>query len=313
MRLKTVSQVGSGSALFLHGLAFLAALIWGATFISTKYLLGALTPLEILLYRSIIAYCALLALRPDIRWPTSLRAELTYLFAGFFGITLYFILENNALKWTYASNVSLIVCAAPLLSALLAPVFSRQDRLSARAWLGCLLGLAGVGLVVGNGAHVLMLDPRGDMLAFLSALAWAMFPIVLNKIDQKVDKIRQMRSVFFYGLLTTVSYTLVSDEQLYNPLAFQPLVATNLMFLGLVASALCYVIWSHAVASLGVTSTMIYMYFVPVVTMLLGALLLHERITGLMIAGAALIVGGIAVYNARRPARPELASQRRRA
>ena len=311
--MKTVSHVGSDSALFLHGLAFLAVLIWGATFISTKYLLDALTPLEILLYRSIIAYCALLALRPGIRWPTSLRAEFTYLFAGLFGITLYFIFENNALKWTYASNASLIVCAAPLLSALLAPAFSRQDRLSARAWLGCLLGLAGVGLVVGNGAHVLMLDPLGDMLAFLSALAWAMFPIVLNKIDQKVDKIRQMRSVFFYGLLTTVSYMLVSDEQLYNPLVFQPLVATNLMFLGLVASALCYVIWSHAVARLGVTSTMIYMYFVPVVTMLLGALLLHERITGLMIAGAALIVGGIAVYNARQPAQPELASQRRRA
>ena len=103
-----------------HFLAFITILIWGTTFTSTKILLLAFTPIEILFIRFVIGYIALLLLYPKRLKINDRRREWLFAAAGICGITLYYLLENIALTFTTASNVGIIVIIAPFFTALLA-------------------------------------------------------------------------------------------------------------------------------------------------------------------------------------------------
>ncbi|MCB4339022.1 putative inner membrane transporter YhbE [Bacillus subtilis] len=92
-----------------HIAAIVTILIWGTTFISTKVLLADFSPMEILFYRFLMGFIALILVRPNMIPFRNWRQELLFAGAGLFGVTLYFLLENIALTYTYASNVGMIV------------------------------------------------------------------------------------------------------------------------------------------------------------------------------------------------------------
>ena len=94
-------------------MALFVTVVWGTTFISSKLLLAAFTPLEIMTFRFVIAWVVLFLLSPRPIKPKSLKGELPFVGAGITGLTLYFILENTALEYTLASNVGIIISAAP--------------------------------------------------------------------------------------------------------------------------------------------------------------------------------------------------------
>ena len=121
-----------------HALALFTIIVWGSTFISSKTLLSELTPVQIMISRFVIAYAVLWLLHP--KWEkTSLKDEALFAAMGVFGCTLYFIAENYALKFTLASNVSIIVAGAPILTAVLAHFFTKGEKLNRNALLGFLV------------------------------------------------------------------------------------------------------------------------------------------------------------------------------
>ncbi|MBN3522688.1 DMT family transporter [Paenibacillus apiarius] len=140
-----------------HLAALLTILIWGTTFISTKVLLVDFSPFEILFFRFIIGYAALLAVYPRFVKSKNIREELLFAAAGFCGVTMYFLLEN----------------------------------------IGC------------------------------------------------------TRRVFFYGLLFMLPPLLLSDSHLGLERFAEPVNLLNILFLGLGASALCFVTWNWCVGVLG--------------------------------------------------------------
>ena len=96
-------------ALAAHAAAILTILIWGATFTSTKVLLQAFAPVEILFLRFLLGACALLLACPRLLHVRDRRREATFALAGLCGVTLYFLLENIALSYSTASNVGVLV------------------------------------------------------------------------------------------------------------------------------------------------------------------------------------------------------------
>ena len=103
-----------------HLIALLTVLIWGTTFISTKILLKDFSPVEILLIRFVLGFLVLTAIYP--RWLPfkEKRQEILFMLAGLCGICLYYLLENIALVYTQASNVGVIISAAPFFTAIAA-------------------------------------------------------------------------------------------------------------------------------------------------------------------------------------------------
>uniref|UniRef100_UPI00261739B9 DMT family transporter n=1 Tax=uncultured Alistipes sp. TaxID=538949 RepID=UPI00261739B9 len=222
-----------------------------------------------------------------------LRDELLLAAAGLTGGSLYFLTENIALEYAPASNVSLIVCTAPVWTALLMSLVYRSERMTRRQTAGCALAFVGVVLVVLNGRFVLHLSPRGDLLALSAALLWMLYSLVIKRLGDRLPVAYVTRKVFFYGIVTILPWFAWEPFDLPAATLRHPAVWGNLLFLGVVASLLCYVLWNAAMTRLGAVRTTNYIYLNPLVTMLTAALVIDERITPAALCGAALILSGM--------------------
>jgi drug/metabolite transporter (DMT)-like permease len=74
---------------------------------------------------------------------------------------------------------------------------------------------------------------------------------------------------------------------------FRPIVWANLLFLGIIASMLCYILWNTAIKHLGTVRTSNYLYFVPIVTLITSSIVINEIITPTALLGATLILSGV--------------------
>lgn len=277
-----------------HLAALFSVVVWGATFVSTKVLIAnGLTPAEIFLMRFAMAYLAILPLARGRLRAESWRDEVLMAAAGICGGSLYFLTENMALEFAPASNVSLIVCTAPVWTALVLSLVDRRERMSRRQTLGAAVAFAGMVLVVLNGRFVLHLSPRGDLLALAAAWLWVFYSMIIKRLADRNPALFITRKVFFYGLLTILPVFAFRPFAATAELLARPAVWGNLLFLGLVASMLCYLLWNAAMHRLGAVRTTNYIYLNPLVTILTAALCIDERITPVALAGAALILFGM--------------------
>ena len=274
-------------------IAVLTVCIWGSTFIATKTLINqGLTPVEIFTYRFSLAYLCLLAFCHQKLMANTWRDEGLFLLAGLTGGSLYFISENSALEITMASNVSLIVCTTPVLTVLLSSFFFKE-KLRKGFIAGSLVALSGVTLVVFNGSVFLKLNPLGDCLTLLAALSWAFYSLILRQMGNKYSTLFITRKVFFYGLITMILYLPFAPSSFHLERLCYPLVYGNLLFLGIVASMLCYLSWNACVRIIGASRASNYLYINPLVAVWASHLFLSEPITPTALLGAGLIIGGV--------------------
>ena len=184
-------------------MALAAVVLWGTTFVSTKTLLGeGLTPADIMFYRFLQAYIIMWLFSPHFHWPKNFKDELLFIGAGICGGSLYFLTENSALKLTLASNVALLVGTAPILTVIFSRLLLKTGRLRHNLIIGSIVALIGVACVVYNGSFILQIHPWGDLLSLTAALTWALYNIILKKLDGKYDTLYITRKLFFYGVLT---------------------------------------------------------------------------------------------------------------
>lgn len=284
-----------------HLTALATVFIWGTTFISTKVLLRAFSPLEILFLRFLAGFLALWVACPKRLKITDKKQEFYFAAAGLCGVTLYFLLENIALTYTLASNVGVIVSISPFLIALLAHFFLDGERLRPQFFVGFAVALTGIFLISFNGSAVLRLNPTGDILSALAAVTWAFYSVLTRKISHfGYNTIQTTRKAFFYGLIFMLPALLVLDFSPDKAQLLVPVNLFNLLFLGLGASAMCFVTWGAAVKLLGAVKTGVYIYAVPVITVVTSALILHEKITGLAALGTVLTLAGLILSESKR-------------
>lgn len=279
-----------------HLAALLTIIIWGTTFISTKILLTDFQPVEILFFRFILGFLALLAACPRRMKNVSRAQELTFAAAGLCGIYLYYLLENIALTYTMASNVGVIISAAPFFTAILAHLFLKsEEKLHASFFVGFVVAMAGIVLVSFNGS-TFELNPMGDILALAAAFVWACYSLLSKKIGSYgYPLILATRRTFFYGIIFMIPALLFFDFEPGLQRFAHPTYLLNLLYLGLGASALCFVTWNFAVNMLGAVKTSIYIYMVPVVTIVTSVLILKEPVTWISALGTLLTVAGLFV------------------
>lgn len=277
-----------------HILAIVTIIIWGTTFISTKILLKTMTPIEILFIRFVIGWIALILVHPRRLKIQNRKQELYFAGAGLCGITLYFLLENIALTYTFASNVGVIISVAPFFTALCAHSFLKEEKLKPQFFVGFLIALVGIFLMSYQGASVLKLNPMGDLLAVLAAFVWAIYSILTKKISGfQYNTVQATRRIFFYGLLFMIPALFIFQFEPNVTILLKPINLFNMVFLGLGASAACFATWNWAVKILGAVKTSVYIYLVPVVTIITSILILHEKITGMGVVGVGLTLAGL--------------------
>lgn len=281
-----------------HSFALFTAFIWGVTFVSTKILLSSYTPLAIMMLRFSLAYIGLWIIHPKFYKIKSFKEESVFFIAGLTGVSGYFFLENTSLIYTSVSNTGLILASAPLFVAIVTHLFTHDEKFHANLLFGFILAMIGVAFVIFNGQVYLKVNPLGDFLAILSALIWAFYSLMIKKMDQSYSPVYLTRRTFFYGLLIGSLMITGFEGGLDISKIASNLNWMHLLFLGLLASATCYVLWSAAIRRIGAVKTSNYIYLMPLFTMIASAIVLKERITGLMVVGALFILLG--VYTSER-------------
>ena len=291
-----------------HLLALAVVAIWGVTFVCTKVLIGAgMHPVDIFWIRFVLAYAGiwayiLLTGRDRTLW-FGWKEELVFLFLGVTGGSFYFLTENSALAYTQACNVSFLVCSAPLFTAILTLLYQRfgkgrfadsleKVRVGWPLIGGTVLALFGMALVAFEGSR-LKLSPKGDLLAIGAALCWALYSLFMGEMTRWHGTVTATRKVFFYGLLTILPFLGVQGRTLSPDVLGQTAVWGNLLFLGIVASLVCFIAWNLVIDKLGNVTSTNYVYLNPVFTLLTAMILLGERMTPLSALGCAAILGGV--------------------
>ena len=262
-----------------HFLAFVTIFIWGTTFISTKLLLKTLSPIEILFLRFTLGLLLLLAVYPHRLRVREKKHELYFAAAGLCGITLYYLLENIALTYTLTSNVGVIISIAPFFTAIFAHLLLDGEKLRLQFFIG--FGIAVIGIF----------------------LIWAAYSVLTRKISRfQYNTIQVTRRTFFYGLIFMIPALFIFGFEPDLQKLMQPTNVFNLLFLGLGASALCFVTWNSAVKLLGAVKTSVYIYMVPVITVVTSVLVLKETITGMLGIGVLLTLAGLLISEYKAPA-----------
>ena len=276
-------------------LTFLTMVIWATTYISTKVLLENLEPIEILFYRFLLAYFVLIVIHPKFKKLHKFREELLFISAGISGVTLYYMIENIALKYTLASNVGLFISVAPILTAILSNFFIEHGGLTKKLVLGFFVAMIGIFLVLFNGNFVLKLNPMGDLLAIFAAFVWAVYSVILKKINNKYhyNNIYITRKIFFYGVLFMIPIILCFKIDLQVTKLIIPTVLFNILFLSLIASALCFVMWNVGVNYIGAIKASNYIYIVPFITAITSVIVLGEKLTLIVLLGGGFILAGL--------------------
>ena len=285
------------SNIFYHLVAFLTVAIWGTTFVATEVLmLNGLSPAQIFTLRFSIAYVLMLCFNHRRFLADSWKDEAKMALLGITGGSLYFYSENEAMNFTTTTNTSLIVCSCPLFATLLVRmVYKDSSRIHIVQLIGSLLAFVGMIIVVLNGRFVLHLSPVGDALAFTACMCWAIYSLLMKSVSNHYGAAFITRKVFFYGVLTILPYYLFIPGFPPIEVFSRPQVFGNLLFLGCLASMICFLTWNWCISKLGTVKATNWVYFNPITTMIFASWVLNEKITPYFLVGATCILLGMYV------------------
>ncbi|MDI6871859.1 MAG: DMT family transporter [Bacillota bacterium] len=292
----------SGNSFYLAlACIVLAVVFWGVSFISTKVVLRVLSPVGVAFLRQLIALLVLVpwAARSRALVRVTLRDAGLLALSGLFGIVFYFVCENTGLKYTTASNASMLVAALPVFTMVTESLFFGL-RVTWAMVLCVAASVAGVYLLVTVNGRLDFSSARllGNGLVLLAMGSWVVYTVLNRKLAKA------------YSSLTVVVYQTFAGALLFVPLiagearlllAFReyplPLLG-HLIFLGVCCSAVSYFAYVYAVRRLGATVAAAFLNLIPVVTAAGGYLVLGERLAWLQVGGMALVMG--AVYGLSR-------------
>lgn len=293
---------------FLKPLGHLGALLtvvaWGASFISTKVLMenAHLTPIEVYIYRFILAYLILLALTFRQLRSHSWKGEFQFMLCGICAGSLYYVLENYALQYTTTGNVSLLSSVSPLFTtALMVLVF--RSRIGAGVIIGSVVAFAGVACVIFSHGEGFEINPVGDLLALASALCWAIYAIGIKRLVPEYSTLFITRKLFLYGVVSAFPFLLLQQE----PTHLGMILSTehidyllNFLFLVAICSIGGFLVWNEAIRILGPVTANNYLYMQPLVTMIVAYFVFGEKIYLLGYIGCVLIIGGLIIADKLR-------------
>ena len=277
-----------------HIFALVTVLIWGMTFAASQIMVGYLDPYWFIVLRFGLAWFLLFLLSPKPLKPMEWKRERWVVLCGILGITLYYILQNIALLNSTASNTGILGSTSPIFTALWLCIFSRKVKLRPLFFLGfglCLGGWVPIAGGGGGGVHLL-----GDSIALAAALCWGLYCVfVVNTEGLGYTALQMTRKILFWGVLLCLPFALLLGD-VTTARAFATEGARiwgAFLYVVVCSSMLCYVFWGKATTLLGSVTTSLYMYLMPVFTVVGSAVIVHDPVTPFTFLGIAAILLGV--------------------
>lgn len=278
----------------------LTVLFWGGTWVAGRVAVREVAPLAVASWRFFVAALvlgALLVAREDRpRW--SLRLWGRFCALGLSGVFLYNVCFLYGLQRVEAGRGALVVAFIPAMIALADWLLLRQP-MSPKKAAGIVLALIGCLLVVTRGQPALLLRGEvglGEWLLLGSAISWVSYTLISRGCARECSALAMTFGACLAGWLMLTAAAL-ADGSLFALGATSSRGVSSIVFLGLFGTALAFTWYAQAIARIGTTRTAAFINLVPVFAVLLGTLLLDERLDAAVIAGGALVIAGVLLTN----------------
>jgi len=285
-----VAPILTKGRLFAIAAILLAVIFWGYSFVSTKIILEELPPITIAFFRQIIASIVLVIFifvrKLVVKMP--IKDILLVAASSLFGIVFYFLFENTGLKYTTASNASIIVAAVPIFTLVTESLFYKL-KITGRI-VGCVVvSIIGVFLVIfEQGSLDLSLgSTKGNLLMIAAMVSWVIYTVICKSLTGKYTGIVITTYQMLAGSILFIPFIIPEISQ-WHSISTNSLV--NLLYLAIFCSAIAYYLYNLAVKGLGATISSMFLNLIPVVSIIGGILVLGEKISLLQIGGMVLIM-----------------------
>ena len=288
-------------------------LIWGTSFLWIKIALAETGPFTLVGFRLLFGFAGLLVVlaiqRP--RLPRDRRTLLAFAFMGLFNTALPFILITWGETRIPSSLASILNGSVPLFTIVIAHFWLHDEKITAARLGGLVVGFIGIVVLVSGDLTPdnIHSDIWGQLAVVAASIAYAV------AITFSRRHLRGQPPVLQTGMVLLIADSIIwasalagAERPLQLPHSFLPWFA--IVWLGLLGTCLAYLLFFWLINAVGPTRASLVTYVFPVVGLVLGILILHEAADWRLLAGSALIVGGIAVVNlipTRKPA-PQVAA-----
>ena len=286
----------------------LLGFFWGSSYLFIKIGVDhGLEPFTLIMYRLLIGFCLLATVVAIAREPLPRDPRMYgHLFVmGAINIAIPFSLITFAenIPSINSSLASVINSAVPLFVIVIAAIFLPGEVVTVNRLVGLIAGFIGVAILVGlDVADLGSASAVGEIALIGATISYAIGNVYAKKYVHGLRPMIPAVLQVFFGLVITATLAFATEHPL--AVAWTPEALLAIVWLGLLGSGLAYLAYFRTLQRWGATRTSLVAYLLPIWGIGLGALVLSEPITPNMIVGAGLIIGGIALVNARYGTRP---------
>jgi drug/metabolite transporter (DMT)-like permease len=271
----------------------LAILIWAGNTVVNKLAVGVIFPAEIGFYRWLLAGVLFtpFMLKPVLSNWTTIKPNLGKIFIlGVLGMAVYQSLAYFAATLTSATNMGIILSLMPMM-ALTLSITSLGNRLTAGALVGAALSFAGVLVVISAGSLSALIEQGvnvGDAMMLIATLAYAVYSTLLKKWQLRMPPLQLLYLQVLVAIIVLLPLFVLSPKAGLSPSNI-PLI----LYACIPTSMLAPLMWMHAISRLGPSRTTLFFKLLPIVTALIAAAVLGERLALYHLLGGALTLGGV--------------------
>ena len=273
---------------------------WGSLYVVSKIALKTVPPVTLLALRYLVAIPALygiLRLRGVLR-PMNAGDKRTVFAIGFIGYFLSFCLQMLGINRLTGSISSLLGAMNPVFIPILASL-SLGETLTVRKVLCVAVSLLGVVTIVGVSGTV---DVIGALLMLLSVFLWSSASVIIRRVSGRYDPMQVAMMGMVFALPFTGAWAMIELQS--APFSLPAASVMAVLFMGLVGTATAHTLWNTSLSLMDASFCSMFYPMQPLVSSILGVMVLGETITPNFLFGGAIICCGIvaAVFSGRKHA-----------
>ena len=287
----------------------LATIIWSGNFIIARAVIKDIPPVTLAFYRWLSASLILFPfawkyLKNDLYLIK--ERPVYFIIAAIAGVSLFNTFVYIAGHYSTAINMALLgTCSSPIISVILAAIFLKEKITELRV-SGMITMLAGILLLLSKGSWQVLLTfsfTKGDWWILAAALSFAIYNVMVKKRPATMNSSSFLLSVFLIGTFLLAPFYLLEFQKM-GGIEINLSNSFAILYLGLGASVICFLLWNISIHRLGAGRTALFGNLIPVFTSIEAVLFLNEKITSIYIISFILVVAGLVIANFQKKIKP---------
>ncbi|MBW0767593.1 MULTISPECIES: DMT family transporter [Mammaliicoccus] len=269
-----------------YTLLFTLSLIWGSQFLFIALITHDASAITISFYKALLATLFLFIMTLFMRKTPYKKQWSLYILIAIFEVVIPFIFIVQGQRYISSGMASIIIALTPVFTLFIL-ILIRQRKFNLVEIFALILGIFGIVILSWNPEKLGLVEYVSLGLLLIASLSFAISLVLMQNLQDDVP-IHHMRNVLSIATIILIPITIFSSNTF--TLHFDSLQWSSLIILGLVHSALAYVIYNILVRQYDAVFASLSNYIVPVVGVLLGVLILHEHLTLNIIIGSAVVL-----------------------